>query len=300
MSKLARRGITGTAKAWTPDEERKLRDMINQGMPPRDVKAAFPDRSDASVKNKLRKTRIKMDCFGEDYRESKQEFTRKIGLDVDPEVVVEAYAGSGHQTIIWLEKATSVYASERDANKAKMLEQRLLKEGFQQKSEVRCGGSVFEKDGKSVTVFQGDAVLFAAHLCASGVQPDVLDLDTCGSTIPTLGTFLALLRPKNMVITHGEFHSQRMNREDVMRRLLTHRDIRTSTIPKGLEALKDELHRAVCTQALRAHNETHESFWPTPQSDTWLDPSKRMLRRHYSLSRPQAAADAINKLSGGT
>ena len=69
------------------------------------LREAFNGRKDASIRSKVRKFRVKHDLFGDAYREGKIKFSEKIVRATNPKTVFEAYAGAGHQTLIWAKKA---------------------------------------------------------------------------------------------------------------------------------------------------------------------------------------------------
>jgi hypothetical protein len=90
----------------------------------------------------------------------------------------------------------------------------------------------------------------------------------------------------------------RFKREDVLRRLLMHRDIRENPLPLEVDEMSKELDKAVKIAGLRAHNETVNSFWLTLMDETWLGSRFHgMLRRYYKVSKPPATSDCINELS---
>src|SRR5690606_298243 len=125
----------------------------------------------------------------------------------------------------WLKKADIVFASECMKSKIKQFKTQALKNGFKELKSTSSGWLKFKNKKKTVYYFLGDAVEAAAMIKLMRVKIDVVDLDTCGSTIPTIPIFLALLKPKHIVITHGEFHSLRFKRDDVLRRLFFHQSI---------------------------------------------------------------------------
>ena len=159
--------------------------------------------------------------------------------------------------------------------------------------------SYASREGKQVSVFTGDTVVAAAGIRSGGMSMDMVDLDTCGSTLPTLGLFLQLLRPKHLTITHGEFHSYRFGREDVLRRVFLHRDITQPYACRDVSDFAEELRLAACVAALRSHNETHQSYWLDLEDEVWFGPRNRcqMIRRHYRVVRPKATADCLNELA---
>ena len=90
----------------------------------------------------------------------------------------------------------------------------------------------------------------------------------------------------------------RFKREDVLRRLLMHRDISKNPLPLDVDEMSRELDKAVKIAGLRAHNETTDSFWLSLEDETWLGSRFHgMLRRYYKVSKPSATSDCINELS---
>lgn len=266
-----------------------------------EIYGQFPTRTPQAIRSKIRKLRVKHGTFGESYRETKTDFTKHLAEIAQPRTVFEAYAGSGFQTLAWLTQAENVYCAEKNPAAIRRLRDRLRRAGYKRDGTAGIW-SVYTKGGKKAHIFQGDAVSAAAHLHAAIGQIDLLDLDTCGSTLPTLPTFLTLLSPSYLAITHGEFHSHRLRRSDVLRRLMVHADISVG-VGKDLSVqdLAAELDKAVKTAALRSHNETHDSFWPELAEEKWLrNQTQGMLRRFYTLYRPVATADCLNYLSGVT
>ncbi len=296
---LERRKANTTPKIWTSKEEKLLLDYLKeQSFDAKLLKNLFPDRTLPSIRSKVRKLRIKHDLFGESYRQQKEDFTLKIAKSIKPKTVFDAYAGAGHQTFKWITVANTVYASEKMKSKLKQFEQAAEINGFEKVKTGDCLWRLYRKENKEVFFFIGDAVDAAADLKVNKVRIDLIDLDTCGSTLPILPTLLVLLKPKNLAITHGEFHSMRFKREDVLRRLLMHKDISKNPLPLDVDEMSKELDKAVKIAGLRAHNETSDSFWLNLKDETWLGSRFHgMLRRHYKISKPSATSDCINELS---
>jgi len=297
--KLQRRRAYTEPIAWSKKDEKHLLSFLKkESFDAKKLKELFPTRTLPSIRSKARKLRIKHDLFGAVYRDDKENFTSKIANKVKPKIVFDAYAGAGHQTFKWIEVADKVFASEIMKSKLSQFEKSAKKNGFVKKDTKGTLWKLYVKGTKEIFFFQGDAIAAAADLKVNRINVDVIDLDTCGSTLPTLPTFLVLLKPKHILITHGEFHSMRFNREDVLRRLFMHRDIGSNPFPLGVNEMSDELDKAVKISALRAHNETADSFWMNLQNETWLGSKFHgMLRRHYKVEKPVATSDCINELS---
>lgn len=297
--KLERRKADNPPKIWSNKDELLLLEFLkNESFDAKTLKTMFPGRTIPSIRSKVRKLRIKHDLFGQTYRDVKEDFTLKIAQRVKPKIVFDAYAGAGHQTFRWIELAHTVYASEKMKSKLSQFAESAELNGFKEVGNDEGNWKKYSKDKKTIFFFIGDAVSAAAELRANNIQVDLIDLDTCGSTLPVLPTLLTLLKPKHLTITHGEFHSMRFKREDVLRRLLVHRDIKENPLPMSVENLSTELDKAVKTSALRAHNETVDSFWLELIDETWLGGKFHgMLRRYYKATKPKATADCINELS---
>lgn len=296
---LQRRKAYNVPVAWSEADETKLLNFLKKEVfDAKKLKGLFPKRTLASIRSKVRKLRIKHDLFGSVYRDDKENFTIDVAKKIKPKVVFDAYAGAGHQTFKWIEVADKVFASEIMKSKLSQFEKSAKKNGFVKKQGKNGLWKLYVRGRKKIYFFLGDAIDAAADLKVRTVNIDVIDLDTCGSTLPALPTFLVLLKPKNIVITHGEFHSMRFKREDVLRRLFMHRDISSNPLPLGVEDMSNELDKAVKIAALRAHNETVDSFWLELKKETWLGSKFHgMLRRHYKVKKPVATADCINELS---
>lgn len=297
--KLQRRKAYTEPIAWSEKDEKNLLSFLKkESFDAKKLKELFPKRTLPSIRSKVRKLRIKHDLFGAVYRDDKEDFTTKIANKVKPKIVFDAYAGAGHQTFKWIEVADKVFASEIMKSKLSQFEKSAKKNGFVKKDTKGNLWKLYVKGKKEIFFFQGDAIDAAADLKVNRINVDVIDLDTCGSTLPALPTFLVLLKPKHVLITHGEFHSMRFKREDVLRRLFMHRDIGSNPLPLGVNEMSDELDKAVKISALRAHNETVDSFWMNLKNEIWLGSKFHgMLRRHYKVEKPVATADCINELS---
>ena len=284
---------------WNQEDEELLLDFLKKKtFDAKFLKELFPKRTLPGIRSKVRKLRIKHDLFGESYRDKKEDFTLSIAKKVKPKVVFDAYAGAGHQTFKWTNYADIVYASEKMKSKLGQFERTAKENGFEKVDAENCAWVLFKKENKRVFFLIGDAVEAAAYIKVQKIQIDLIDLDTCGSTLPILPTLLVLIKPKHLVITHGEFHSMRFKREDVLRRLFVHRDIAENPLPMNLEVMSSELDKAVKISALRAHNETIDSFWLNLEEETWLGGRYHgMLRRYYKISKPSATSDCINEIS---
>jgi len=296
---LQRRKAYNKPISWTSEEETLLLNYLKtESFSAKKLLSLFPDRTLPSIRSKVRKLRIANDLFGAIYRGSKETFTIEIAKAVKPKIVFDAYAGAGHQTFRWIEVADKVFASEIMKSKQRQFEVSAKKNGFIEKDTDGNFWRLYVRGNKEIFFFIGDAIDAAAELKVNKVKIDLIDLDTCGSTLPILPTFLILLKPKNIVITHGEFHSMRFKREDVLRRLFMHRDISSNPFPLEVDKMSDELDKAVKIAALRAHNETTDSFWLDLINEVWLgNKFHGMLRRHYKVGKPASTADCINLLS---
>lgn len=295
---LQRRKANNVPIKWTAEDTALLLAQLKDvGFNSDTLKQMFPDRSVSSLRSKVRKLRIEHDIFGNSYRDTKGEFTLMISKVAKPKKVFDAYAGAGHQTFKWAEVADTVFAAESMKSKLQQFNKEAKEYGFK-KEGLSGHWHKYTKGDKKIFYFIGDTIQAAADLNANSVKVDLVDLDTCGSTLPTLSYFLLMLRPKHLVITHGEFHSMRFKREDVLRRLLMHRDINVSPLPLTVDEMSNELDKAVKIAALRAHNETVDSFWLDLKKETWLGSKfQGMLRRYYKVTKPPATADCLNLLA---
>jgi hypothetical protein len=295
---LQRRKAYNDKITWSDKDERLLLNYLKKNeFNSQKLSALFPKRTLPAIRSKVRKLRIKHDLFGSSYRDTKGDFTNSIAESVKPTSVFDAYAGAGHQSFIWIKYADIVFAAEAVKSKLNQFSKQAQIQGFK-KGKISSKWHLFHKGRKKVLLFIGDSLDAAADLKANGIKVDLVDLDTCGSTLPTLPYFLILLKPKNIAITHGEFHSMRFKREDVLRRLLMHRNININPLPLSVDQMAAELDKAVKIAGLRAHNETSDSFWLELKKETWLGGKFHgMLRRHYSVRKPPATADCLNSLA---
>ncbi|NII27590.1 hypothetical protein HB364_21080 [Pseudoflavitalea sp. X16] len=296
---LERRKANTIPLSWSPEDERLLLKYLKkESFDAQFLMELFPGRTLPGIRSKVRKLRIKHDLFGESYRDQKEDFTTQIARKVKPKHVFDAYAGAGHQTFKWTTVADVVYASDIMKSKLKQFEKTARENKFEKVNTGDCLWKLFTNGDKKVFFFMGDALDAAADLKVNKLRIDLVDLDTCGSTLPILPTLLVLLKPRHIVITHGEFHSMRFKREDVLRRLFLHRDISKNPFPMDVETMSNELDKAVKIAGLRAHNETTDSFWLDLKEEKWLGGKFHgMLRRYYKVSKPSATADCINELS---
>jgi hypothetical protein len=296
--RFERRKALSRGTRWTKDQEAALVNYLEKNdFDHQKLTEMFPNRSLQAIRNKVRKLRIKYDLFGNSYRGEKCRFTDLVAQTVSLKTVFEGYAGAGHQTLRWLEYVDTICVAEKNPNLFKLFKQNLETAGFSQSSHNICAWNLFESERKKIFLYCGDAIEAASDLRSKSVGIDLIDLDTCGSTIPTLPLFLILLRPKHLVITHGEFHSLRFKRDDVLRRILCHNSVNKSPLPMTIDDLALELDKAVKISALRAHNETIDSYWLELINEIWLGTKIHgMLRRHYKVKKPPATADCINYL----
>lgn len=295
---LERRKAYNTPIDWSIEEEKSLLEFLEEhSFDSKKLKEMFPLRTLPSIRSKVRKLRIKYDLFGASYRNEKELFTTEIAKEIRPKIVFDAYAGAGHQTFKWIEYADIIYASEK--MKWKLIQfENLAKHNQFKKRKYSDNLYVFRKNNKKIYLYLGDALDVAAELKVKNIKVDLIDLDTCGSTLPLLPTLLLLTSPSHLVITHGEFHSMRFKREDVLRRLFVHKDISNNPLPIGVDEMSCELDKAVKVAALRAHNETTDSFWLDLKKEVWLGSRFHgMLRRYYKVNRPTATSDCINEIS---
>ena len=296
--RFERRRYTSKPIPWTDKQSSLLLEyLVSNDFDINQVKIMFPNRTEASIRSKTRKLRIKNDLFGHSYRDQKTDFTIKCGEITKPAIVFDAYAGAGHQTMAWSQYARTVYASDNLSGKLEQFSANALDCDFEILQTKQEWTHFKSADDKELLFYAGDALRAAIEISYAKIPVDVLDLDTCGSTLPLLPTLLALLKPKYLVITHGEFHSIRFGRDDVLRRVLFSRDFRDTSIGLSNEEVKEELDKTVKLSALRCHNETKDSLWAELLDEVWLGgKGKGLLRRLYKLNRPIATADSLNEI----
>lgn len=299
---LKRRKANFKGTAWSIQDEQLLMEYLERNVfRIAELHSLFPDRSVPSLRSKVRKMRIANDLFGDSYRDDKISFTRHIAETKQPNTVFDAYAGVGHQTFIWSTSARVVFACDKMPRKRLDFGRTANENGF---SKSNCKYKVWDeyiKDEKKVYFFSGDALEAISHIKVENISIDLVDLDTCGSTLPTLQTFLSILKPRHLVITHGEFHSLRFKRIDVLKRVLSHRDLADNNFPKSFDELAMELDKSVKLNGLRSHNETQDSYWLELVDQIVLgNKSHGMLRRYYTVSKPPATADCLNYLLSET
>lgn len=295
---LKRRKANSKGTAWSIQDEQLLMEYL-QGNDFRiaELHSLFPNRSLPSLRSKVRKMRIANDLFGYSYRDDKISFTRRIAETEKPDTVFDAYAGVGHQTFIWSTSAKVVFACDKMPRKRVDFCKTAIENGFSKLDDMYKVWDEYSKDGKKVYFFPGDALDAISHIKVENIPIDLVDLDTCGSTLPTLQTFLSILKPKHLVVTHGEFHSLRFKRIDVLKRVLSHRDLTDNNFPTSFDELAKELDKSVKLNGLRSHNETKDSYWLELIDQIVLgNKNHGMLRRHYKVSPPPATADCLNYL----
>ncbi|AKA36017.1 SANT/Myb-like DNA-binding domain-containing protein [Flagellimonas lutaonensis] len=292
-----RRRAYNPKKAWSKNEEEKLLNHLkSKGFNSKILQKMFPDRTMASIRSKTRKLRIKHDIFGESYRETKKDFTKKHAEIIKPESVFEAYCGTGHQTIIWEKYCNNIFASDKDKNKRTPFINAIKRIGYIE-SSTYSDWLGYKKEKKNICFYNGDVLNAAIEIKQDNIKIDVLDLDTCGSTLPILPMLINLIKPKFLFITHGEFHSMRFKRDDVLRRVLFHRDINDTCLDLTVDELSKELDKAVKISALRSHNETQDSYWAELIDEVWLGSKFHgMLRRVYKIIKAPATSDCLNEL----
>lgn len=295
-----RRKANSRQSSWSKKDENILVEYLRkEKFNTQKLREMFPNRSAAALKSKTRKLRIKNDLFGESYRDLKMDFTEKHANLIRPRNVFEAYCGAGHQSIVWTKFCLKLFASDKSAAKKSQFQKTIAELGFRE-NRSSSEWIKFSKGKQNVFFFNGDVVDAAIDIRQTGIQIDVLDLDTCGSTLPLLPMLLAIIRPRYLFITHGEFHSKRFNRDDVLRRVLFHRDITQSCLTLTVDELSAELDKAVKVAALRCHNETKDSVWATLIDEQWLGSRFHgMLRRVYEIKKAPATADCLNELING-
>lgn len=302
MKKLQRIKNSGVVNSWNPNDEQRLLKLLKSGATLKKIFPLFKGRSDASIRSKIRRLRIKYSLFGEKYRDEKRNFTKKTLSKLPIKYVFEAYAGIGEQTKQYLTHSRFVISCEKIQSKYKKLIKVATNLGFKKSSSIPgfpVKHEILIRNDQVVYIFNGDAIKIAFLFCMAPITFDLLDLDTCGSTLPVLSSFLVALRPKYLLITHGEFHSLRFKREDVFRRILLHRDITKSPSIPSIDWLADELDLSVKASAMRCHNEIKDSYYPLLMKEMWMGQKQNgMLRRLYKINKAIATSDCLNDISG--
>ncbi len=208
-------------EAWSNEEEHIINKMINQGKTLKEIKKSLPHRSPISLKAKIRRMRFKQDKYGSDHRKEKYDLTRKWLVSIKPEKVFEGFAGEGKSTLIYLESDSVKEIHSCEINKKvfdKLLKNLSKKLEIKFKKMEKYNLNVFfgKYNGKNIFLVNEDSQKWAARLYSYNKTFDFLDLDTCGTVLPSLNNYLKIIRNGYFLLTLGEFHSYRFGRKDAL------------------------------------------------------------------------------------
>jgi|GEM_PF-2704862 len=221
MTLIFKKPKANTRRQWSKEEEEKLLKLIEKGLSPSEILAYFPDRSMISIKNKIRKLRIKYNLYGFDHQDKKSKILEKWLKRIKPKTVLEGFAGHGNLTKVYLGFAEEICAVEINKQIFKRLKENLEKILNLKAKKIENANNVqiykIKGNNKVIFLINSDIRDAIHYLAYHGYKFDFIDLDPCGTPIP----FIPLI-PKiskvgsHIAITYGDYHSLRFKRYDVL------------------------------------------------------------------------------------
>ena len=286
---------------WTKEEEQKLLELISQGLPPSEITMYFPNRSKASITNKIRKMRIKYDLYGEDHRKHKYQLAEKWVQEIKPKIVLDGFAGHGNLTKIYLKYANTVYAVEINKTIFEKLKTNIENTLGSKAEKSDDNIYIIENPHRKAVLMNSDIKDAIYYLGGQNIVFDFIDLDPCGTPMPVIPLLPKLSKENGYVaITFGDFHSYRFRRYDVLAKTMPILfDIQPNKgfVPKKVNGL-EEFNKYLVTWA--------SILWILPQDIhnlTYLEPveehllgekkPKGVLRALFQVKKGKANAEAI-------
>ncbi|MFA4663351.1 Myb-like DNA-binding domain-containing protein [Pyrococcus kukulkanii] len=202
---------------WTKEEEQRLLYLLWKGYSPSEIATYFPNRSKVSIKNKIRKMKIKYDLYGGGHRKEKYQLAEEWVRTIKPKTVLDGFAGRGNLTKIYLEHAKTVYAVEIKRNIFESLKAN-IEEYIGEEAEITDRNTyVIDNGEKRIVLINSDIKDAVYYLGGQGITFDFIDLDPCGTPIPVIPLLPKILKEDGyLAITFGDFHSYRFKRYDVL------------------------------------------------------------------------------------
>lgn len=222
ITKLLHKPRKSTTKDndWTKDEELLLKRLLEKALGPQTIKEHFPGRSLTSLKSKIQKFKIKYETYGSDDKNIKRILAEKWLTKIKPKSVFEGFAGLGNLTKIYIKSgAKKIYACEMNEQRYFTLLNNISKFMKSKGINSNINGIKIRKfsiNNQEVYLAHCNSERLAAYLYSKGEYFDLVDLDPCGTTLPSMALFLKLIKNGYLEATYGEFHSYRLGRIDVM------------------------------------------------------------------------------------
>ena len=213
---------------WDEDEEKLLLQLVQKNLPRKEIaNEYFPRRTIASVSNKIRKLRKKLQLYDNDHRKYKEQankrwiehvFVRK-GRRLK---ILDGYTGVGRSLVSYLQFSETAYACEINRKRFEELIENVLKSiRGEIVYENKIGDFTLVKINSfenNVICVRGDIEKFASMLYAMGYCFDFIDLDPCGSCTFAVPLALKLIRNGYLAVTYGQLQLARLKRLDVLKK----------------------------------------------------------------------------------
>lgn len=221
MSMAFKKPKANSRRKWSKDEEEKLLELIQKGLSPSEILGYFPDRSLISIKNKIRKLRIKHNFYGYDHQDEKSKILEEWLERIKPKTVLEGFAGHGNLTKVYLEYAEEICAVEINEQIFKRLKENLERTLNLKAKKIKNINNIcvyrIEGNGKIILLINSDIRDAIHYLVYHSYKFDFIDLDPCGTPIPIIPLISKISKAEGYIaITYGDYHSLRFKRYDVL------------------------------------------------------------------------------------
>lgn len=208
-----------TFNVWEQKEIALLSNLIKQGHTLKDIHKFFPERTSPSLRNKYRRLRFQLGIYNEDHKQLKKNKTEDWLKKTKPKTIFEGFSGKGYLTSLYLKYASELYCCEKNKRRFEILEKNTM-------NSLVCENPTNEhldektveitSDKHKVILYHGDCQKLAAKLYSEDKKVDLVDIDPCGTILPSLPLFLRIIDRGAMLITFGDFYSYRFGRKDVL------------------------------------------------------------------------------------
>lgn len=287
---------------WTKEEKLLLKKLIVKGLGAKKIKPYFKERSLTSIKSKLQKFKIKYGLYGLDDKDTKQTLAKKWIAKANPDSIFEGFAGTGNLTRLYLESgANKIYSCELNKGRFLKLINNISsiteRKGIQTRiNDIRI--IKFNLKNQTVYLANCNAERLATYLYSKGERFDLVDLDPCGTALPSMYLFLRLIKNGYLEMTYGEFHSYRLGRYDVL----------LKTVPTAFNFSKDgitlkkissekDLYRQLiswtCLQGAFTLDYNEMKFVNPIESSSLGN--RRMFRVLYKVNKADSLTKILNK-----
>lgn len=285
---------------WDEEEENLLLQLVQENLPRKEIVSEhLPRRTIASVKNKIRKLKKRLQLYDNDHRKCKQDTNKRWIEHVFVRKrrrlkILDGYAGVGRSLVSYLKFSETAYACEINKKHFEDLVKNVLES---LKGEVVYENKIgdftlikINSYGKNVICVHGDIEKFACMLYALRHRFDFIDLDPCGSCIFTVPLALKIIRNGYLAVTYGQLQLARLKRFDVLQK-------ECPWINRGMDMLQvlKLLIKWTIYEGIRVQNYTETQTVSLKELVSLSKWNRGVVRGLFEVKPSPALADSLNR-----